>query len=121
MYNTRTNNNQPATIVDAYVRLGYAIVEQAVDDISLLRKNGLIQDGRCVEKWPESRTHNRVRIANEYDGKQKVNALAEWVKSSQCAELLEAIEAPIQQEVIIDHLEGKTQLRHQKPSYHRTV
>ena len=44
-----------------WLRLGYAILAQAVEDVRGLQADGMIRDGRAVHPWPTRRDRSKVR------------------------------------------------------------
>ncbi len=97
---------------DGYARLAWSIIEQTIDDIHVLRRFGIIVDGKCAyskDNWPQRKCIYRSRTSynNHYDHPNKVQILIEWVYSSDLEEWLEMLGAGYIQEHIIDLLEGR--------------
>jgi len=106
--------------VEAYRRLGFAILEQAVDDIKMCIRGGVINSGRSVTSWPQPTRTQRRRITNHFDRLSKVHELVEWVHSQACEQLIDELDAPITQSDLIGLLNGNySQLS--KPSMRREV
>jgi len=99
-------------IADGYARLAWSVIEQTVDDIHLLRRFGVIVNGKCAlnhANWPSRRCTSRsnTRYNNYYDHPNQVQLLIDWVYSRDLGDWLEMLGAGYMQDHIISLLEGK--------------
>lgn len=114
--------------LEAYRRLGLAILEQAVLDIKMCKRARVILDGKPLKKWPTKReptpennyTSGRLRVCNHFDSPTRVQELVEWIYSESCKTLIELVGAPIEQEHLINLL-TESQSDYRINSIQRTV
>ncbi len=75
-----------------YLKLGFAIVEQAAMDVQKLTNLGIIKKGKCITPWPTRRTKSgEVKPKNFLDGynsRMKVNLLLEFFQRGDVKQLL---------------------------------
>ena len=93
-----------------YTQLGYAILEQAVNDVQALQAIGLIRDGQVVEPWPRKRRKGdpkteRGLLVIGYDSPPDAKQLLHWFHNGGADTLLEFLESPIDAETICEKLE----------------
>jgi len=86
-----------------YKNLGYAIIEQAVEDYNLLTLAGLIITGDVIKKWPVWKKRT-VKECNYYDNKAKVVELIYWFKSGAFNEMLEWLNSEINGNMALETL-----------------
>lgn len=106
--------------LEAYRRLGLAILEQAVFDIKMCKRARVIKDGKPIKGWPQKTGTNRKRVCNHFDSMSKVQEIVEWVHSKDCAIFIDLVDAPIEQCHLIELLE-RQQEEYRSPSIQRIV
>lgn len=87
----------------AYRRLAMAILEQVVDDIRHLVRNGAIVDGKVVNLWAQKsydKHNNGIRISNHYNKYFKALELLEFVNGGACETLLMMLDYPVELDAI---------------------
>lgn len=87
---------------DGYVKLGYAIIEQAVHDVKALQDAGLIVDGKVVPCWPVRR--GKAAKMCGYSKPYEVKELLLWFRNGSADELLSLLGAPINAEAMCQRL-----------------
>jgi len=83
----------------AYRRLAMAILEQVVDDIRHLVRNGAIVDGEVVNLWAQKsydKHKNGIRISNHYNKYFKALELLEFINGGACEALLMMLDYPVE-------------------------
>jgi hypothetical protein len=63
---------------DNYVLLGYAVIQQAADDVRDLTARGLIRDGKAVDPWPPAKKVQKIRRECGYRKPYEVKQLIRW-------------------------------------------
>ncbi len=75
-----------------YLKLGFAIVEQAAMDVQKLTSLGIIKKGKCITPWPTRRTASgEVKpqdFLDGYNSRMKVNLLLEFFQRGDVKKLL---------------------------------
>lgn len=101
--------------------LGYAIVEQAINDVRGLKRAGIIVEGRCTRRWPtvfvdvrhklkgkpeelRKRAMNKIYLS-DYQSKQDVDELLYFIRCGALKELLEMLDSRMEAETIARLLE----------------
>jgi len=84
--------------------LGYAIIEQAVEDYKELCKAGMISDGQCVAKWPMRRPGVPKLFIEEYNSRAKTLSLLHWLKHGGLKNLLELLDSKMDEGAILYRL-----------------
>ena len=87
---------------DGYVKLGYAIIEQAVHDVKSLQDSGLIDDGKVVDPWPVRRGKAAKMCC--YSRPHEAKELLLWFRNGSAQELLSLLGAPINAEAMCQRL-----------------
>ena len=91
---------------DGAVRLGYAIIELAVEDLKDLQARGLIVNGCVKTPWPE-RGSDRTITGNTHGFYRKAfqaEELLAWFRGGSAAEWLSLLQAPIEINAMLKHL-----------------
>ena len=87
---------------DGYVKLGYAILEQAVHDVQSLQAAGLVCDGKVKEPWPVRR--GKAAKMCGYSKPHEAKELLLWFRNGSAEELLSLLGAPINAEAMCQRL-----------------
>jgi len=102
-------------LTEPYVALACAIMEQAVLDIHILRRNGILVDGEVVKKWPHKLVKSRCKklqaykYGNHYNHPRAVEELIEFIRGPYLEQLIEwAGIKNVCKDDFIAHLEGRT-------------
>ena len=110
---------------NGYVNLAWAVIEQAVDDVHVLRRHGVIKDGKLqhkkIDAWPihRHRLRAKCKFNNYYDHPLKVAALIEFINGKDLDEWLEMLGAPHLVEPIRSVLTGEIRFIDHKAAYER--
>ena len=113
----RDQNTPDSDQVEPWVNLTIAILETTIQDIHILRRAGLLVDGKAKRPWPIARgwqpgdTNKQKRAGNYYIHPRMVEDLIEFVRGPYIAQLIEwAGITAVTQDDFVKHLEGKTPL-----------
>jgi len=102
------NNSLPKRIferdTEGWDALGYAIIEQAVEDYKALCKAGMICDGQCVAKWPWRRPGVPQLFIERYNSKAKTLSLLHWFQHGGLKNLLELLDSKMDEGAILYRL-----------------
>lgn len=85
-----------------WVKLGYAIVEQAVEDLKALQGAEIIKDGQAIERWPERA--GRSAMMYGYSKAHQAKELLLWFRNGAAEEMLAMLQAPISIDAIRQRL-----------------
>ena len=77
-----------------YTRLGYGILEQAIHDVMILQRAGLITKGELTSPWPRL-ANGKFRYLGWYDRKWKISQLLYWFECGAAKEMLALLNSPI--------------------------
>jgi hypothetical protein len=95
------NTNKECNNEDGYISLGYAIIEQAVEDLKMLQSNKLIINGK-VQKWP---TRKGVYVnKGGYNHPHEAKELVLWFNNGSLDELLAMLGSPVDKEAMCQKL-----------------
>jgi len=89
---------------EGWAALGYAIIEQAVEDYKELCKAGMIGDGQCVEKWPMRKPGVPKLFIEEYNSRAKTLSLLHWLKHGGLKNFLELLDSKMEENAILYRL-----------------
>jgi hypothetical protein len=93
-------------IEKGYIKLAFAIIEQAVNDLKSLQKLGLIiSDGKIIY-WP-TRGKKRVKFTTDYQYEHQVNELIHFFTGGTFEELLNLTNSDIDYDAAIAKLDIK--------------
>lgn len=85
-----------------YIKLYYAIVEQAVSDIRTLQSNGLIVNGKPITPWPRTRFEDDKSCG--YSKVCQVNELLDFFRCGHADRLLAGVGCKISSSAICREL-----------------
>lgn len=93
---------------EGYLKLGFAIIEQAAEDVKELSKAGIIQRGKVVEKWPTMKykdgwTRSKCFL-HDYNSRGKVIELLEFFQRGDVRKLLCMMHSEVDENKILAKL-----------------
>lgn len=99
-------------LTEPYVALACAMLEQTIQDIHILRRAGVLVNGKLAKKLPQrGRSREIIHYANYYSHAHTVEELIDFIRGPYLGQLIEWAGVPIvTQEDFIAHLEGRTPL-----------
>ena len=89
--------------IKPYDELGYAIVEQAAEDVKSLEAAGIIVGGKCIKPWPVH-SGNPLKVMGHYDKRHKVVELLHWFTRGGAEELLETLGSSLSIDTVLKGL-----------------
>lgn len=88
---------------EGYDAIVYAIIGQAAEDYKVLSAAGVIQAGKCVLKWPQTRAGKAKKII-DYNSRAMVAELLYFLKCGGMRSLLEQLDSKIDEGRILGKL-----------------
>jgi len=91
---------------DAFKRLGYDVIQRAVDDVIALKKLGFICDGLTVDRvWPRRDNGQPVRVLGHYTHPHQIDELLLWFNGGGSDDMLRLVGSGVSARTMSDKLE----------------
>lgn len=94
--------------VRPYEALGFAVVEQAVEDLKALQKFGIVTNGECVRAWPSfiNRAGRKqpMKFLGQYNSKATVDELLHFFRNGGMKAMLAALQSDIDSTRVLKRL-----------------